>query len=139
MDFTVYDDEDTSSADVTGTFKQSIYHLGLGLKYFVIGQASSAFGLYGKFGCGYMVQAYKAEYSSYDKSKFGSQYEDESVSVSDFIFEFGLGMGVNAGPVRIFLSGDLYLPPNEKNGEAYVSSLEGGTSMKLGVRMPVGR
>lgn len=129
--------DDSSSTEVGVTFKQSVYQIGIGGKRNIIGQEGSAFSFYVTAGMGYTFSPRKTEFDSFDENIYQKPFDDDSEMANDFMFMLGLGIQVDAGFGKIYLAMDGYIPPNESNGDAYYSSLEGGGSYKLGVRIPI--
>jgi len=137
---TITNDESTASQDVGYKAKQSYYQLGLGVKWNFIGQESSIFSTYLKFGVGYMFAPYSIEHDSYDKQGYSNEaylVRDESGTPSGFLMQFGLGMQVKTDVGTFFIGMDGFIPPTTVNDQEYASSIEGGGSYKLGFRIPL--
>lgn len=129
---------DSSSIEVDAKETRTVAQLMVGAKFYIIGQTDSKFGLYFNFGSGYMIQPAKLEFGDYDRNTYTvDSYEEYKETLNDLFFDLGFGVDFDMNFSRLFVSANLIAPPNNKNGEAYVSTLEGGTSIRVGLRFDI--
>lgn len=135
-----------SQLEIAVTYKFSLIHIFVGGKrYFGDGEYSEG-GFYGLGDVGLMIVPIKTKYDSYNQALYyptgGSATSglESKETLSDIMFDFGLGFEKGSDDLKFFGEGKVAIPMSGVNSrEGTDSPLGIGVALNAGIRLSLGR